>query len=172
MGEKKTLANDVHQIASKVWTRVWITHLSSHTSLLLFLFQLYIYLCSGWVMCWAPICHWSQPRSDRNRTSSLSYYQTPFFPFPPSLHPPLRLMQIVLLWFFFPFLVRYCASLPQFCWKQDDRPKTGKHLKKALTQVYLCGRKIERRQKRALKRRVALTEGDTHPGRCRSLIKS
>lgn len=74
MRKKKTSANDVHQIASKVWTQVWTTHLSSHTSLFLFHFQLYIYLCSSWVMRWAPICYWSQPRYDRNRTSSLSNY--------------------------------------------------------------------------------------------------
>ncbi len=113
MGEKTTLANDVHQIASKVWTRVWTTHLSSHTSLFFFPFQLYIYLCSGWVMRWAPICNSSQPRSDRNRTSSLSYYQPPpFFPSTPTLHPPLRLMQILSLWFHSPFLVRYGAFSP------------------------------------------------------------
>lgn len=58
-GEKKTLGNDVHRITSKIWAQVWIAHLSSRTSLFFFRFQLYIYLCSGWVMCWAPICHWS-----------------------------------------------------------------------------------------------------------------
>lgn len=75
----------------------------------LFLFQLYIYLCSGWVMCWAAIRHWSQPRSDRNRTPSLSRHQPLHHP---TLHPPLRLMQIVFLWFHFPSLVRYCAIPP------------------------------------------------------------
>lgn len=135
MGKKKTSANDVHQIASKVWIRVWIAHLSSHKSL--FLFQLYIYLCSGWVTRWAPICHWSQSRSDRNRTSSLSQrHSPPFSLFPPfslPLCPPLRLMQIVFLWISLAFLGQVLFLPPPpfpFRWWHNDRKTT--HYKKGV----------------------------------------
>lgn len=122
VGEKRTLANDVHRIASKVWTGVGITHLSFHTSLFLLHFQLYIYLCS-WVMRWAPICYWSQPRSDRNSTSSLSHYQPPhpLFPFP----SPLLEAYVNAL---FPVIVCPFDGQVLFfqSWWQDDRLKMDK----------------------------------------------
>lgn len=56
-GRATSLDNDVRQITSKVSAQVLTTHLSLTS---LFPFQLYIYLCSGWVTHSAPVCYWSQ----------------------------------------------------------------------------------------------------------------
>lgn len=82
MGEKTTLANDVHQIASKVWTRVWTTHLSSHTSLFSSPFNyIFIFVVAEWCV---------EPRSATDPSRDPTEIEHPPYPTitPPSFPPP------------------------------------------------------------------------------------
>lgn len=97
-----------------------------------------------------------EPRSATDPSPDPTEIEHPAYPtinnpplfslFPPTLHPSLR------------GLCKYFSSdftslswsgivlfLPQFCWRQDDRLKTGKQLKKTCTNMHVRGRKIKRK---------------------------
>lgn len=130
MDQKKTLTNDVHQIASIVWTWIWITHICHPTHFHFFFSSNYIFIFAVAEWCIEPQSA-TDPSPDLTELEHPAYptINVPFFPCMPTLHPPLRLMEIVFLWFHFPFLVRYRAFLFQFRWQQDDRQKAGKQLR-------------------------------------------
>lgn len=149
-GRKTTLANDVHQIASKVSARVLTTHLSSRTSLFpLSIFNyIFIFVVAEWHI--QPQFA-TDPKPERTKIEHPPY---PTINSPPP-HPPhpqsspeayANMFSVMSL----PFLCQVNrAFLPQFCWRQDDRLKTDAtpEKKRMNKQIYVRGRRVKKKKK-------------------------